>query len=92
MIMKITKETPEIYVVYKSDGHIPMKLQDPKAVVIHTIPESDSGFKNNEYVYQFPDNTWDRITSGTPLRLFIQDDDMTEFEIASSDIESCKVP
>lgn len=86
------EETPEIYVVYKSDGHIPMKLQDPKAVVIHTIPESDSGFKNNEYVYQFPDNTWDRITSGTPLRLFIQDDDMTEFEIASSDIESCKVP
>lgn len=86
------EETPEIYVVYKSDGHIPMKLQDPKAVVIHTIPESDSGFKNNEYVYQFQDNTWDRITSGTPLRLFIQDDDMTEFEIASSDIESCKVP
>ena len=86
------EETPEIYVVYKSDGHIPMKLQDPKAVVIHTIPESDSGFTNNEYVYQFPDNTWDRITSGTPLRLFIQDDDMAEFEIASSDIESCKVP
>lgn len=86
------EETPEIYVVYKSDGHIPMKLQDPKAVVIHTIPESDSGFKNNEYVYQFPDSTWERITSGTPLRLFIQDDDMTEFEIASSDIESCKVP
>lgn len=86
------EETPEIYVVYKSDGHIPMKLQDPKAVVIHTIPESDSGFKNNEYVYQFADNTWDRITSGTPLRLFIQDDDMTEFEIASSDIESCKIP
>lgn len=84
--------TPEIYVVYKSDGHIPMKLQDPKAVVIHTIAESDTGFKNNEYVYQFSDNTWDRITSGTPLRLFIQDDDMAEFEIASSDIESCKVP
>lgn len=86
------EETPEIYVVYKSDGHIPMKLQDPKVVVIHTVSESDNGFKNNEYVYQFPDNTWDRITSGTPLRLFIKDDDMAEFEIASSDIESCKVP
>lgn len=86
------EETPEIYVVYKSDGHIPMKLQDPKVVVIHTVSESDNGFKNNEYVYQFPDNTWDGITSGTPLRLFIKDDDMAEFEIASSDIESCKVP
>lgn len=86
------EETPEIYVVYKSDGHIPMKLQDPKTVVLHTIPETDNGFKNNEYVYQFPDNTWDRITSGTPLRLFIQDDDMAEFEIAASDIECCKVP
>lgn len=86
------EETPEMYVVYKSDGHIPMKLQDPKAVVIHTIPESDNGFKNGEYVYQFPDSTWNVISSATPLRLFIQDDDMAEFEVAPSDIESCKVP
>lgn len=86
------EETPEIYVVYKSDGHIPMKLQDPKAVIIHTIPESDSGFNNGEYVYQFSDSTWNGISSATPMRLFIQDDDMREFEIVPSDIESCKVP
>lgn len=86
------EETPEIYVVYKSDGHIPMKLQDPKTVVLHTIPETNDGFKDNKYVYQFSDNTWDRITSGTPLRLFIQDADMAEFEIVASDIECCKVP
>ena len=78
--------------VYNSDGHIPMKLQDPKAVIIHTIPESDSGFNNGEYVYQFSDSTWNGISSATPMRLFIQDDDMREFEIVPSDIESCKVP
>lgn len=86
------EETPEIYVAYKSDGHILMKLQDPKAVVIHKIPESDSGFKNGEYVYQIPDSTWNGVSSNTPLRLFIQEDDMAEFELAPSDIESCKVP
>ena len=69
-----------------------MKLQDPKAVVIHKIPESDSGFKNGEYVYQIPDSTWNGVSSNTPLRLFIQEDDMAEFELAPSDIESCKVP
>ena len=31
-------------------------------------------------------------SAGTPMRLMIQDDDMLEFEIVSSDIESCKVP
>ena len=85
-------ETPEIYVVYKTDKHIPMKLQEPKTIVLHTIPESDSGFKNGEYTFQFPDSIWNTVSSGTPMRLMIQNDDMLEFEIVSSDIESCKVP
>lgn len=86
------EETPEISVAYKTDGHILMKLSDPKAEVIHKIPESDSGFKNGEYVYQIPDSTWNGIPAKTPLRLFIQEDDMAEFELVPSDIESCKVP
>lgn len=86
------EETPEIYVVYKSDGHIPMKLQDPKVVVIHKIAEQENGFDNGEYVFQFPDSTWNSVASETPIRLFIQDDDMAEFEIVPADIESCKVP
>lgn len=92
VIFSNAEETPNISVVYKSDGHIPMKLPDPKAVVIHTIPGSENGFKNGEFVYQFPDQTWNTIPSATPLRLFIQEDDMAEFEIAPVDIESCKVP
>lgn len=86
------KETPKIYVAYKSDRHILMRLQDPKAVVIHTISESDSGFKNGEYVYQFPSSTWNGILTNTPLRLLIKEDDMAEFEVSPSDIESCRVP
>ncbi|WKY49035.1 fibronectin type III domain-containing protein [Eubacteriaceae bacterium ES3] len=86
------EEIPEIYVVYKSDGHIPMKLLDPKTVIIHTVPESDIGFKNGEYVCSFQDSTWNAISSATPLRLFIQEDYMSAFEITPSDIESCKVP
>lgn len=92
IVNSTAEETPKIYVVYKSDGHIPMKLQDPKVVVIHTIPEYENGFSNGEYVFRILDNKWSTVSPGTPIRLFIQEEDMTEFEIVSSDLESCKVP
>lgn len=85
-------ETPEIFVLYKSDGHIPMSLQDPKRIILHTIPEMQDGFPNNKYEYEFPDDTWTGIPSGTVLRLYIGNDSMLEYEIAPSDLDSCKVP
>lgn len=85
-------ETPEIKLAYRSDGHIPMRLQDPKTVILHTVPESDEGFKNGQYVFEFPDSTWDTIKSRSELRLMISENDMGEFEVFCPEIGTLKVP
>ena len=86
------EETPTLKLVYRSDGHIPMRLIDPKTIVLHTIPESDTGFSAGQYVYSFPDSTWKRIKAQTELRLMLSDDDMAEYEIIPENITSLKVP
>lgn len=86
------EETPTLKLVYRSDGHIPMRLIDPKTIVLHTIPESDTGFPAGQYVYSFPDSTWETIKAKTELRLMLSDDDMTEYEIMPENITSLKVP
>ena len=69
-----------------------MRLIDPKPVVLHTNPESDTGFPAGQYVYSFPDSTWEGIKAQTELRLMLSDDDMAEFEITPENITSLKVP
>lgn len=87
------EETPTLKLVYRSDGHIPMKLLDPKTIVLHTIPESNTGFRAGQYVYSFPDSTWDSVSPQTELRLMLSDDDdMTEYEIMPENIATLKVP
>lgn len=86
------EETPTLKLVYRSDGHIPMRLIDPKNIVLHTIPESDTGFPAGQYMYAFPDSTWDSIKAQTELRLMLSDDDMVEYEIMPENIISLKVP
>ena len=86
------KETPQIEVVYKTDGHIPMSLQDPKVIKLHTIFATENGFKNGEYKFDFPDSTWDTIHSGTQFRLLLADDDLLQYELTASAIGTCKVP
>ena len=78
--------------IYRSDGHIPMQLLDPKVSVLHTVPETDSGFPGGQYVYAFPDSTWANIKSQTDLRLMIPEYAMTEYELVCPDISSLKVP
>ena len=86
------QETPALKLVYRSDGHIPMKLLDPKTVVLHTVPESDTGFPAGQYVYEFPDSTWERVGPQTELRLMLSENDMAEYEVVPEDVASLKVP
>ena len=86
------QETPDMKLVYRSDGHIPMKLLDPKTIVLHTVPESEKGFSGGQYVYEFPDETWERIKPLSELRLMISDDDMAEFELSAENVALLKVP
>lgn len=82
---------PELYVVYKSDGHIPMNFNDPKNIILHTVKEMENGFKNNEYTYKFEDSIWKKVGSGTQLRIFIPEENSNDYKIVH-DVETCKVP
>lgn len=86
------KETPELKVIYLSDGHIPMRINDPKAVVLHTVPESDRGFENGEYVFEFSDSTWSSVRSGTAIRVFLTENDMAEYTVTPIDLSTLTVP
>lgn len=85
-------ETPELKLVYRSDGHIPMQLLDPKVSVLHTIPETDSGFPGGQYIYDFPDSIWANIKPRTGLRLMLPEYAMTEYELFCSEVASLQVP
>lgn len=91
-VLTDAKETPTMKLVYRSDGHIPMKLLDPRTIVLHTIPESEGGFPSGSYVYEFPESTWKEIKPQSELRLMLADEDMMEYEILTDDIKSLKVP
>ena len=86
------EETPVLKLVYRSDGHIPMKLLDPKTIVLHTIPEMDTGFPAGLYMYEFPDSTWEKVKPQSELRLMLSNDDMAEFEITPENVALLKVP
>ena len=85
-------ERPAMQLVYCSDGHIPMNLNDPKLTVLLKLEEEDSGEAGGRHEYAIPDQVWSNIRGGTPLRLMLQPEDLTEYEILPTDVESLKVP
>lgn len=91
-VMTNAPETPMLKLVCRSDGHIPMKFIDPKNIVLHTIPESETGLPDGNYSYRFPDSTWEKLASGTQLKLMMAEEDMAEYEISCTSVESLKVP
>lgn len=85
-------EIPQMKLVYRTDGHIPMRVSDPANIVLHTVNESDRALQNGEYTYCFDDSTWSGINRGTELRLMLQTEDLLEYEILPENIKSLKVP
>lgn len=81
--------TPEIYVVYMSNGRIPLNLADSGIVKIHVIPEFENGFPDGKYVCNIQDDIWANVPSGVPIRLLAQDNYTLEF---SFDTANCKMP
>lgn len=84
--------TPQMKLVCRTDGHIPMKLSDPANMVLHAVPETERGFTNGEYVFAFDDSTWNSLNRGTELRLMLQAEDLLEYEVRAENMKSLKVP
>lgn len=83
------KDLPAIYIVCRTDGHIPMSLEDPKTKIIHQIDEKENAFVNGEFTYRLPDDVVKNIRSGVCLRCYISKDDKDEFDISPLDVSSC---
>lgn len=92
IIRTTAEETPEMRLICRMDGHIPMHMSDPSNIVLHTLPESDHGLTNGEYVYSFPDSTWASMAKGAEMRLMIDDEAALEFDVLCDNIKNLKVP
>ena len=85
-------EIPELKLMYRSDGHIPMNIQDSSLVSIHTIPKDENGWPNGTYIFLFPDEIWGSIPSQTPLRLMLSQGDLAQYDLFCPNIQTLKVP
>lgn len=92
IIRTTATETPEMKLICRTDGHIPMHMNDPANIILHTVAETDSGFANGEYVFAFKDSTWTSLANGAELRLMIDDQAAMEFEVLPDNIKNLKVP
>ena len=84
--------TPVLRLAYRTDGHIPMQLSDPRTVVLHTIRESDRGFPAGTYVHVIPDSVWKQLRPGTELRLMLSEEDMAAYELVPGSLSQLRVP
>lgn len=85
-------ETPDMKLVYRTDGHIPMRLDDPKAAILYEINEREEGFRGHQFEYEFPDSTWNIVPPGAELRLMLTAEALAEYELVCEDQQSLKVP
>ena len=85
------EETPEMYLAYKTDGHIPMNREDPKVITIHTVQETEDGFDGGRYTWQIPDSVVSGMPRRTEVRLFIKKEDMIAYTLEPVNIGNLKL-
>ena len=85
-------ETPDLYLVCRGDGNIPLSLEDSKTVRLHKIPGSETGYPGRRLEVVIPDSVWSGYRSGTILRLMMAEDDRYEYELSCLSIADLKVP
>ncbi len=86
------KETPEMKLMYRMDGHIPVKISDPQTLTVCTIPESETGFPSGVLQMDLPDTAWSSMKAGSQLRLLMKEEDLMEYELEIKDLNTLKVP
>lgn len=86
-------EIPELKLVYRTDGHIPMSVSEPLTIDICTVPETESGYPEGRKRIDLPNTVWSTIGRGSQLRLMLADEDnMAEYELEAAELELLKVP
>ena len=88
-----TGSIPEMFLVYKTDAHIPMRLDDPKIGILYTVEQKEDNSVNKKIEFLIDENQFAKLPANAELRLMLSsDDDAMSFEIQTSDISSLKKP
>lgn len=86
------EEVPELMLVYKTDGHIPMRLDDPKVAILQKIVEREEAFPGNRYEVELGEDMIHKLPENAEIRMMMLPEDMAEYEIICNDVKTLKVP
>lgn len=88
-----TGSIPEMFLVYKTDAHIPMRLDDPKIGILYTVDEQEEVKSKKKIEYLIDEDQFAKLPANAELRLMLSsEDDSMSYEIQASDISSLKKP
>ncbi|MCD7884654.1 MAG: hypothetical protein LUI87_13245 [Lachnospiraceae bacterium] len=72
-------KTPELRLVCREDGFIPLSEEDPGLMILHTIRPFEKGFPQGRYTLPLTEEMLQGIDPDTPLRLFLAEEDLGEY-------------
>ncbi|MCD7825673.1 MAG: hypothetical protein LUH14_06925 [Clostridiaceae bacterium] len=82
---------PEMVLVYKTDGHIPMRLDDPKIGVLYTVEEQEADPSQKRYEIEIGEDKFAGLPANAELRLMLSsEEEAVGYEIVPGDIGSLK--
>lgn len=86
------EEIPELWLVYKTDGHIPMRLEDPKVILLQKINEREEAFPGNKMEIKLEENILEKLPMNAEIRMMLLPEDRAEYEIVCDDLKTLRVP
>lgn len=84
--------TPTLYLAYNKGGGLNIEPGSTETITLHTIKGYDEGLPDGRLEFFLPDSTWDRVTSGTMIKLLPIKKDEKYFDVLPAKPETLKVP
>ena len=84
--------TPTLYLAYNKGGGLNIEPGSESTITLHTIKGYDDGLPDGRLEFFLPDSTWDRVSSGTMIKLLPIKRDEKYFDVLPVKPETLKVP
>ena len=84
--------TPTLYLAYNRGGGLNIEPGSASTITLHTIKGYDEGLPDGRLEFFLPDSTWDRVLSGTMIKLLPIKRDEKYFDVLPVKPETLKVP
>ena len=84
--------TPTLYLAYNKGGGLNIEPGSASTITLHTIKGYDDGLPDGRLEFFLPDSTWDRVASGTMIKLLPIKRDEKYFDVLPVKPETLKVP